>query len=152
MILSCQAKRKVNKNLELSYNNTLYQIQAVGQGHRLRQAWVKVCATMDGQVRLFWNTAPLKYHTFKRQTPAYEADDKTLTGIMDRLIQNAKSYPKTNSPKAAHAYKSGCRAVDLWITLNNIQDISNVHKTGHSHFALTNRTFEFCVDTIIILR
>src|SRR5690606_17060279 len=47
-ILCIENKRKVTKNLELSYNHLILRLQDVSQGHKLRKALVSVCERIDG--------------------------------------------------------------------------------------------------------
>ena len=47
-IFSIRTTRKVSKNLELSYNNVVYQIQNVGQGYTLRHSKILVCKNLQG--------------------------------------------------------------------------------------------------------
>lgn len=50
LILSYQETRKLSKNLELSYYNTIYQIQTEQRGYRLHHARVLVSENGKGQV------------------------------------------------------------------------------------------------------
>lgn len=53
-IFSIQTTRTASKNLELSYDNTIYQIQVFGQGYTLRHAKILVCKDLGGQISLIY--------------------------------------------------------------------------------------------------
>jgi hypothetical protein len=84
-ILSKREIRKVSKNLECSFNNKIYQIQAVGHGYRLRQASVTICETRQGETKIIYEGKPLAYTILERTPGPKEADDKELNLILDRL-------------------------------------------------------------------
>ncbi len=99
--LSCQEERIVSKNLEISYEGVIYQIQDVGKGHRLRQGRVQVCLMIDGSTKLYWQGKELTYKIFKKAGRYIEANDKTLSQVMDNIISGQISYPQGPQPLAA---------------------------------------------------
>ncbi|MCH7534673.1 MAG: ISNCY family transposase [Bacteroidetes bacterium] len=48
LVFSTHSTRTLSKNLELSYNNVVYQIQVFGQGYTLRHAKILVCEDLSG--------------------------------------------------------------------------------------------------------
>jgi transposase len=86
-VLSHQETRKLSKNLELSYNNKIYQIQRLGSGYSLRYSAVTVCEYMDGSVTLIRGTEVLKYKTFSSvQKGPKVADCKEINAILDEKL------------------------------------------------------------------
>jgi len=52
LIFSYQDERKISKNLEISYENMIYQIKTNTKGYRLRHAKVTVCKDLDDVITL----------------------------------------------------------------------------------------------------
>ena len=71
LILSFHADRKLTKNLELSYNNKIYQIKTNTKGYRLRHAMVTVCEDLNGNVTIIYKQKILDYscHVRARHKP-----------------------------------------------------------------------------------
>ena len=82
LILSYQETRKLSKNLELSYYNTIYQIQTEQRGYRLHHARVLVSENGKGQVTLWHQGKKLPYTTQVKQ--------KRRTEIMGSKEKDAK--------------------------------------------------------------
>lgn len=69
----------MSKNLEIQYENKVYQVQAKGQGYTLRHAKITVCEAMDGSVTLLHKGLKLDYKRYEKgQAPAPLADEKTV--------------------------------------------------------------------------
>ncbi len=84
-ILSHQETRTLSKNLELSYQKEIYQIQRLGSGYSLRHAAVVVCEHMDGKIELIRGTEILKYKIFPNIHEEPEiADCKEINAILDK--------------------------------------------------------------------
>jgi len=67
LIFSIRTMRTASKNLELSYDNMVYQIQVVGQGYTLRHAKILVCKDLDGNVSLVYKNKKLEYKCYRKQ-------------------------------------------------------------------------------------
>ena len=65
LILSHQEKRKISKNLEVSYKNVLYQIQVKSPSYGMRGAWVTV-SDSQGKITLLYNSRVLPYKIFDK--------------------------------------------------------------------------------------
>lgn len=77
LILSYQTTRKLSKNLELSYDNVIYQIQLKTPGYNMRGAKVTVIER-QGKVTLLYKGKSLVYKTFdkaNRPTPIVTAKE-----------------------------------------------------------------------------
>ncbi len=101
-ILSVQWERKLSKNLEISFENTIYQILVEGKGRRLQQSAVIVCQMLNGDTHLLSSTGvQLNYKTLKVRTKDIGStiDDKSLNAHVDHLIQQKKTVlPSSNHP------------------------------------------------------
>ncbi|MEE8057708.1 MAG: hypothetical protein V3T17_07735 [Pseudomonadales bacterium] len=100
-------QRRISKNLEVQYDNQVYQIQVAGQGHRLKKTGVTVCEAFDGTVRLLKDNKILPYKILKNgQKPSPLADEKTLNQRIDQaLIKQAVHKPR--KPPAHHPWRKG---------------------------------------------
>jgi hypothetical protein len=98
LIFSFQQERKLSKNLELSFENIVYQIQTQGQGYGLRHAKVMVCKDLKGNVTLLYKGRTLNYRCYKKQKLATEiVGKKMLHQKLNRIVK--KIYkPKSNHP------------------------------------------------------
>ena len=89
--LSHQEIRKLSKNLECSYDNTLYQVERIGKititNGKLRRAAVTICTHMDGAISLIRAGKSLAYKTLSKQRKTKRcADSKTLNRVVDTII------------------------------------------------------------------
>jgi transposase len=102
-ILSIQEKRTLTKNLELSFQNTIYQIVNEGKGHRLQKKAVSVCQLLNGEVRLLSPDGySLQYRVMASQTKVRAvADQKSLNAHIDQLRERRK----TIKPSASHPWR-----------------------------------------------
>lgn len=99
-ILSEQAVRGTSKNLEISFENQIYQIQNEGKGRRLRQSKITVCRTINDEIELFHKNRKLSYKVFKPvcKKPSLQ-DEKSLNAFCDRTAK------KTRKPAASHPWR-----------------------------------------------
>ena len=80
--------RTASKNLELSYDNMVYQIQVVGQGYTLRHAKILVCKDLDGNVSLVYKNKKLEYKCYRKQKHnGAIVDTKTLNQSINEFIR-----------------------------------------------------------------
>lgn len=103
LIFTTQHDRKLSKNLELSYNNIIYQIQIDTPGYAMRHASVKVCEDASGKVILRYKGNSLTYKTFdKKNQPTQITDAKQLGKAIKKSraqYQPAADHPWRNYEK-----------------------------------------------------
>lgn len=101
-ILSQQHRRKVTKNLELSYNNVIYQILSDRPCYTLRGATVTVC-DRAGDISILYKNRTLRYKTIdKHNRPASVVDSKAIAAYRFR----ATTKPSVNHPWRRYAQKA----------------------------------------------
>lgn len=99
LILSHQETRTLSKNLELSYDNVIYQIQTKSPSYAMRGAKVKV-SNHKGNIKIIYKGHFLCYQTFnKNNRPAKVVDTKQLNQHLDKKIS------KPHKPKDNHPWK-----------------------------------------------
>ncbi len=94
-IFSHQYTRTLSKNLELSYDSIIYQIQTTSKSYSMRGA--KVCIhDRAGDVTLVYKDSELSYKTFdKNNRPTPIVDTKQLNKHIDEKV---KYKPKSDHP------------------------------------------------------
>lgn len=93
LIFSFQNVRTLSKNLELSYENSVYQVKVEGPGYGLRHAKVTVCENLLGGVQLLYKGRILVYRQHKKQRQAAEiVNSKALTSKIDQLVKQSTAY------------------------------------------------------------
>lgn len=100
LIFSYHDERKLTKNLELSYNNVIYQIQTNTKGYRLRHATVTVCEDLNGRITLIHQGKILDYtcHARAKRNPDI-IDSKQLAPKMNTIKSERKPFkPAPNHP------------------------------------------------------
>lgn len=98
-ILGFQEKRTLSKNLEMSYRNVIYQIQAQGQGYGLRQARITVYEDLNGNVELMYKGRLLNYCRFvKAQRVGEVVTGKQLEETIKKIKQQKLAKPAFNHP------------------------------------------------------
>ena len=100
LIFSHQVERKISKNLEISYENVIYQIKTDTKGYRLRHAMVTVCKDLNDVITLVCQGKILDYTCHKRaKRNAAIVDAKQLGLKVDSIRNNAKGHtPPANHP------------------------------------------------------
>ena len=99
LIFSHQEERKVSKNLELSYQNKIYQIQSATQSYTMRNSIVKVCKLMCGEIIILYKGHVLEFKVFdKNNRPASIVGSKEINASIDALVKKSK-------PKATHPWR-----------------------------------------------
>lgn len=89
-IFSIQATRIASKNLELSYDNVVYQIQVINQGYALRHAKILICKDLNGAVSLVYKNKKLEYKCYRKQKHnGAIVDTKILNKSIDEFISNS---------------------------------------------------------------
>jgi hypothetical protein len=96
LILSFQYERKLSKNLELSYDNTIYQIKTNKPGYGLRHATITVCENLSGAITLLYKGRVLDYVCHKKQKRSPEI--VSAKQLESKLEQIKKYIPGANHP------------------------------------------------------
>ncbi len=102
-ILALRELRTLSKNLTLSYNNVVYQIQTSRPGYALRQAQVEVRERWDGQLTILYKGRPLNYTVYQEAPKQAELiSSKMLNPELDarraRLKKRTTYVPPKNHP------------------------------------------------------
>ena len=98
LIFSQKHQRVISKNLEVSYNNKVYQIQSKTAGYTLRKARVTVYDHL-GEITLKYKQRILPYKVFDKQ-------NKPTKIVDSKQIQQPKKAKKLYKPAANHPWKS----------------------------------------------
>lgn len=102
LIFSIKTQRTISKNLELSYKNTVYQIQIEGMGLAMRRAKAVVCEDFNGNVKILYKGKEMKFKTFKKAQKQYEEKSaKTLNKHVSSIIEQQNR----NNKETANTYK-----------------------------------------------
>jgi transposase len=92
-VLSSQSVRTLSKNLELSYQDVIYQVKTDGKGYRLRHAKVVVCERMNGTICLVYQGRELPYTCHQKQKRTAEiVGAKQLGTKLDQVKKQAEKY------------------------------------------------------------
>jgi hypothetical protein len=77
--------RTLSKNLTLSYNNVIYQIQTKRSAYTMRQAHVEVRERHSGEITIGYKQRPLEYTIYceheQQQAKVVEAKTWTSTDV-----------------------------------------------------------------------
>lgn len=100
LILSHQMVRKVNKNLEFSFENKIYQIEGVGKGYRLQQGHVIIYESAFGFTKILNSETELKYKILRENQGPSICDSKDLNLKIDTILshRNSRCYPQGPHP------------------------------------------------------
>lgn len=100
LIFCFKEDRKLSKNLELSYHNTIYQIKTENSGYRLRYAQVKICEDLEGKITIIHKGEKLKYSCYKKQRKTAEiVEAKALNNKVDSIAK------KRRKPSSNHVWR-----------------------------------------------
>lgn len=98
LIFAQQHQRTLSKQLELSYQNVIYQIQTTSPSYAMRNAKVTVCDN-QGKVTILYKGKSLPYKTFDiHNAPSKVIDTKQLHKAVDNALNHAKRKPADNHP------------------------------------------------------
>ena len=105
LIFSYQDERKLTKNLEISYNNVIYQVQTNTKGYRLQHATVTVCEDLNGIVTILRQGKVLEHTRHDRAKKNADIVDAKELGVkLDSIKSPAKGYiPPANHPWRQYA-------------------------------------------------
>jgi len=100
LIFSYQDERTISNNLEISYENMIYQIKTNTKGYRLRHSIVTVCKDLNDIITLVCHGKILDYTCHNRaKRNAAIVDSKQIGAKIDSIRQNAKGHtPPANHP------------------------------------------------------
>ena len=86
-IFSIQFTRKVSKNLEISYNNTVYQLDTK-YPNTIKKQDILICESLDKKsIKLFYRDEELKYKTYIKAPKILETQsEKTINSTVDQII------------------------------------------------------------------
>ena len=90
-ILSIQYERKISKNLEVFFENKIYQIKIGTKGYRLRHKSVIVCTNSTGVTSILDGDKALEYTVLVRAGCIKGVDTKELNGLLDEIVN--RSFP-----------------------------------------------------------
>ena len=96
-IFSHQHQRKLSKNLALSYNNVLYQVQTDTPSYTMRKAYVTVC-DRAGKITLLYKGKTLQYKV-------YDKNNKPTKVMDSKQISTPKEVPKQTKPAEDHPWR-----------------------------------------------
>ncbi len=104
-ILTVQELRVLSKNLTLSYDKVIYQIQTLRPTYALRNAQVVVRENRLGVITIEYKGKPLPYTVYHRQARQAEViPSKQLNLVLDSLSEPSK--PRTSYiPPADHPWR-----------------------------------------------
>jgi len=110
LIFSHQEDRILSKNLELSYQNTIYQIKTATPSYAMRKASVKVCEHMSGKISILYKGHQLAVEVFdKANQPTEIVCAKDINQKVNTIIKKfkvSKDHPWKKSYKMAIAVKN----------------------------------------------
>ena len=94
-IFSRQYEREISKNLEIHYENKVYQLQEIwGKGYRLRYAVATVCVDLTGEITLLYKERVLAYVCREKpQRATAILGQKDLTARLDARKTGRDSQP-----------------------------------------------------------
>ncbi len=106
-ILSEHSERTLSNNLECSYNNVTYQIQAQGYKYRLQRKSVIISENYRGEIAIFYQGRQLDYKIFdKGNQPQAIHDDKTLNHAVDKVAKRPRQQYKPAPDHPWRQYKN----------------------------------------------
>lgn len=96
-ILVSKEERILSKDLELSYKNSVYQIQTERVAYAMRKVKVTVNEDNKGEVKIYYQGRKLDYRILTKQPKAEIIDSKNLNSRVDWVKKNAY-IPLPNHP------------------------------------------------------
>ena len=84
-IFSIQEERKITKDLEISYYNTIYQIKPESSTLAMKHQKVMVCTKLNGEVELIYKKKSLQYTILRKQEKQVKTvGSKNLNSELDK--------------------------------------------------------------------
>lgn len=103
-IFVIRSDRKISKNLEVTYNNHVYQITSSGPSYRLQGAAVTVTEDKHGVVKLFYKEKELPYKIFEIAKASLVIPSKLVNATVDVLMKKERRT-STKKPAANHPWR-----------------------------------------------
>ena len=105
-ILCEKATRKLSKDLEVSFEGQIYQIQAQNQRNRLQGKRITIIRTLDGKLLMACDGSSLEYKALKEAPSALIMDSKQLVAHQEKSKwKPSPKHPwKRGMPKPAAAF------------------------------------------------
>lgn len=104
-ILCHHYTRTLSKNLELSYDNIIFQVKTKTAGYTLRHAKVSIYEHLDGHITLHYKGRELPYTTHQKRTRATDIlSSKDVNQRVDNLIK-FDGRSKNHAPKINHPWR-----------------------------------------------
>lgn len=104
LIFSEQYHRKISKNLEISFQNKIYQIKIETQGYAMRGARLKVCVDVNGDITLIYKGKTLSYTVHKKQNEATKVvTEKEINSLVDSFKTGGRT--QRHKPPANHPWR-----------------------------------------------
>ncbi len=105
-ILTVQERRTLSKNLTLSYQNVVYQIQTARPSYALRHAQVVVGEDRFGAITIAYKGKPLTYTVYREQAKqGAVTSGKQLNAAVDRLTSSRTKKRKIYVPPPDHPWR-----------------------------------------------
>jgi len=104
-IFTVQTERIVSKQLEISYQNVIYQIQTKGQGYRLRHATITLCDDQKGDVTLLHRGSVLNYKTLDKKNKVAEAISRKELQAAFNARGKSEGRCAGHKPSAHHPWR-----------------------------------------------
>lgn len=102
LIFSHQEERTLSKNLELSYQNKIYQIQSDTQSYAMKKSVVQVCEHACGKIVILYKGHSLDFKIFdKNNRPTVIVDTKDINPTLNAIVRKTK--PKNDHPWKKYA-------------------------------------------------
>jgi len=88
LIFSIHSERIISKNLEVQYDNTVYQIQTESSGLSMRGGRVVISKDFNGKVALIYKGREMKYKTYQKAEKQSKLENaKTINKRMSEVIK-----------------------------------------------------------------
>jgi len=104
LILSEQHSRKITKNLEVSFQNKIYQIKTETRSYTMRGGRLTVCVDMNDHITLLYKGKTLPYTVYEKLKKV----SKVVTGKeINRLVDLLKTDGRArgHKPSANHPWR-----------------------------------------------
>lgn len=88
LIFSIHSERIISRNLEVQYDNTIYQIQTESSGLSMRGGRAVISEDFKGNVSLIYKGREMKYKTYRKTEKQSELENaKTINMRMSKVIK-----------------------------------------------------------------
>ncbi len=105
-IFVIRTERKISKNLEVHYQNQIYQIITSSPSYRLAGAKVTITKDQQNTIKLIYKNKELPYRIFTVDKPSSVIESKLVNTIVDVLVKKERKVSSWKPP-SSHPYKNG---------------------------------------------